>query len=312
MTIPYFTSHTAALAPLAGITDSAFRTICRECGSAFTVSEMVSADGLIRHGEKTHALMRFTEVERPYGIQLYGDSPEVLGEAVSIAEEAKPDFIDINCGCPVRKVVKRGAGVGLMGDLPRMEAIFKAMRANTDLPLTVKFRAGLHHDSITVTEAAKIAEASGFGMITVHARTWTQGFKGEADWKYIKMAKEAVNIPVTGNGDVKTREDAENMLTETGCDMVMIGRGIYGKPWLFSEIADKDYIATAGKKWDIIRRHYGLILSDKPEIVAVREMRKHLIWYSKGLPGAAEFRKKIVYLDDPEEAIQAAEEFFLE
>ena len=124
------------------------------------------------------------------------------------------------------------------------------------------------------------------------------------------MAKEAVNIPVTGNGDVKTREDAENMLTETGCDMVMIGRGIYGKPWLFSEIADKDYIATAGKKWDIIRRHYGLILSDKPEIVAVREMRKHLIWYSKGLPGAAEFRKKIVYLDDPEEAIQAAAGFW--
>ena len=310
MSTPYFTSHKAALAPLAGITDSAFRAVCKKCGSVFTVSEMVSADGLIRHGQKTIGLMRFTESERPYGIQLYGDDPEVLGEAVPIAAEMKPDFIDFNSGCPARKVVKRGAGAALTGNLPRLEAILKAMRAGTEIPLTLKIRTGLDRENITVEQSVKIAGDCGFQAVIVHGRTFKQGFKGEADWDHIALAKKVASIPVIGNGDINTREDAARMFEQTGCDAVMIGRGIYGKPWLFAEIADPDFTLTPEKKLEIILFHYRAILADKPEIVAVREMRKHLIWYSKGNPGASKFRKEMVYMENPEEVMELSREFF--
>lgn len=271
---------------------------------------MISADGLIRNGKKTIALMRFTDEERPYGIQLYGDDPAILGAATPIAAEMKPDFIDFNSGCPARKVVKRGAGGALMGDLPRLEAILKAMRANTDVPLTVKLRTGLDRENITVDNAVKIAGDCGFQAVTVHGRTLKQGFKGDADWNHIALAKKSADIPLIGNGDIKSREDAKRMFEQTGCDSVMIGRGIYGKPWLFAEIADPDFMLTPEKKLEIILFHYRAILADKPENVAVREMRKHLIWYSKGNPGASKFRKEMVYMENPEEVMELSREFF--
>jgi len=271
---------------------------------------MISADGLIRNGKKTIALMRFTDEERPYGIQLYGDDPAVLGAATPIAAEMKPDFIDFNSGCPARKVVKRGAGGALMGDLPRLEAILKAMRANTDIPLTVKLRTGLDGDHITVDTAVRIARDCGFQAVTVHGRTLKQGFKGDADWDHIALAKKSADIPVIGNGDINSREDAKRMFEQTGCDSVMIGRGTYGQPWLFSEIADPDFMLTPEKRLEIILFHYLSILADKPEVVAVREMRKHLIWYSKGIPGAANFRKKMVFMEEPSEVISLVEDFF--
>lgn len=310
MDLSYFTSGKAALAPLAGITDSAFRAVCKKCGSVFTVSEMVSADGLIRNGKKTIALMRFTDEERPYGIQLYGQDPEVLAAATPIAAEMNPDFIDFNSGCPARKVVKRGAGAALTGNLPRLEAILKAMRANTDIPLTVKLRTGLDRDNITVARAVKIAGDCGFQAVTVHGRTLKQEFKGEADWNHIALAKKSSTIPVIGNGDITSREDAKRMFEQTGCDAVMIGRGVYGQPWLFSEIADPDFKLMPEKRLEIILFHYRAVLDDKPEIVAVREMRKHLIWYSKGIRGAANFRKQMVFMETPNEVLALTEDFF--
>lgn len=306
----FFTSHKAALAPLAGYSDSAFRTVCRACGSVFTVSEMISADGLVRNVKKTKALMRFTEPERPYGIQLYGVEPETIADAVTIAETMNPDFIDLNCGCPARKVVKRGSGAAFMGDLKRMEAVFKAMRSRTNLPLTAKFRIGIDHKNITVGEAARIAEACGFTAVTVHARSLKQGFTGQADWKYIELAKKSVNIPVIGNGDVKTCADAVRMMSETNCDAVMIGRGAYGKPWLFAEIADENFRLTPENRLKIVLIHYNAMLADKPLNQAVREMRKHLIFYSKGMDGAGEFRRRIVTLENPDDVLKETTAFF--
>jgi nifR3 family TIM-barrel protein len=301
----------AGLAPLAGLSDSALRAICREWGAGFTVSEMVSAEGLVRNVKKTRQLLNFTPAERPIGIQLYSHNAEVLAKATEIASQLEPDFIDLNCGCPARKVVKRGAGAALMSDLPRLTGIMRAMRSSTRLPLTAKFRTGLDDFNRTVIEASKAAEDAGFSAVTVHARSLKQGFKGEADWKVIAEVKRSVNLPVIGNGDIRSADDAERMLAETGCDLVMVGRGALGNPWLFAEIGGNGIELTPEIRYKTIKKHYLLILESKAEHIAVREMRKHLIWYSKKLPGAGEFRKRIVTLEKPSKVLEEVERFYL-
>ena len=300
----------AVLAPLAGITDSSFRTVCRSFGAGFTVSEMVSAEGLIRRHDKTLALMRFTQAERPYGIQLFGGKPETLSQAVKIAAELSPDFIDLNCGCPSRKVVKHNSGAALMDDLGNLEAVLIAMRKAVKLPLSVKFRSGINPQEPVVIEAARIAEASGFDAVTVHPRHLKQGFKGKSDWSLIADVKDALGIPVIGNGDIKNVEDAGEMFRQTGCDLVMVGRAVYGNPWIFAQIAGEMDNPSLEIRLETIKKHYRILLERKGDYVGVNEMRKHLSWYSRGLPGSAEFRHKVMRMDSAEAVLQEIDSFF--
>lgn len=303
-------SHSAALAPLAGITDSAFRTLCRRFSAAFTMSEMVSAEGLVRESGKTMKLMRFSDEERPYGIQFFSHNTDIIGEAVKIAEELEPDFIDLNAGCPARKVVKKGAGAELMNDPERFAGILHVMRSATDLPLTVKIRAGDNPTKMNAPEMASIAEDCGVDAVIVHPRFRNQGFRGGADWSIIARVKETVSIPVIGNGDVKSPRDVEEMFRTTGCDLALIGRGALGAPWLFAQISGAMGEPSREMRRRTVREHYRLLLANKGEYVGVREMRKHLGWYSKSLKGAADFRRQVMTMESSSEVFGEIDSFF--
>ena len=300
----------AGLAPLAGHTDSSYRQICKAYGAAFTVSEMVSAPGVFHKKNKTRSLMYFSEAERPYGIQLFGKEPDKLARAVKEAAQLQPDFIDLNCGCPSKKVFKSGSGGALMGKPDLLRWMLTAMRESTDLPLTIKIRSGVDAENINAVEIAKMAEGCGFQGVKVHPRTVKQSFTGLSDWNVIRMVKEAVNIPVIGNGDIHCKKDADEMLNQTGCDAVMIGRAAMGKPWIFSHINGNLDEQSRPDMHELVIKHYKLMVERKGELVGVREMRKHLIWYSKAMPGASEFRQKIVRIDSPAEVIREIDTFF--
>ena len=222
------------LAPLAGYTDLPFRLVCKEYGASLVYSEMISCHGLVYEQKNTWAMLRTVAEERPFAIQLFGSDPEMMGRAAAIASTMPADLIDINMGCPVRKVVKKGAGAALMKDLPRAQAVIQAVCANATLPVTVKCRSGWDDTTLNAPQLAIIAEAAGVAAITVHARTWAQGFGGLADRGMIARVKQTVSIPVIGNGDVLCYQDGLSLMAETGCDGVMVGRGALGNPWVFS------------------------------------------------------------------------------
>ncbi len=305
----------AVLAPMAGITDTPFRLLARECGASLVFTELVSADGLVRNSEKTFKLMDFLPGERPIGIQLFGADPLIMAEAARFAESRKPDWIDLNFGCPAKKVVRRGAGAAVLTDLDRLKQIAGRVASAVHLPVSAKIRSGWEEGKPVAVEAAKILESEGIAAITVHARTRQAGFKGRADWSVIQEVKEAVSIPVIGNGDATTAGEAERMIRETGCDLVMIGRGALGRPWIFSMInpaPGRGYSAAEpgfGERIDICLRHYRLALQHNPASRVVKEMRKHIAWYIKSMPGAAEFRKEAFTLTDPDEVMRRLEEF---
>ena len=304
------------LAPMAGVTDYSFRILCKEQGAGIVYSEFVSAHGIIRKNEKTLDMIKFTDEERPIGIQIFGDEPEVMGNAARfVADQFKPDIIDINYGCPVPKITKRGAGSAALKDLCLMEEITSAVVESVpQVPVTVKMRAGWDSQSIVVETAGNQLEKAGVKAITLHPRTTKQHFTGKSDWSLIKTLKQAVSIPVIGNGDIDTADDVKRMFEETGCDAVMIGRAALGNPWIFRElksIFEKGDPLPAPFISDRIftcRRHLNLLVENRGERIGLNLMRKHFGWYIKGFPGAGEFRKELVTAPDSKTVLEKLED----
>ena len=287
--------HNVVLAPLAGITNLPFRLICRQAGAALAFTEMVSVNGLVREGIKTLALLKSCPDDRPLGIQLFGDKPADLAEAARMVE-GYGDSLDINMGCPVRKVVGTGAGSALLQDPLKIAAVIRAVRTATTLPLTIKIRSGWHCGDNVFLEIGRIAEAEGCDAITLHPRSRSLMFSGQADWNQLTEMKAALTIPVLGSGDLFTPEDCFRMLQETGCDGVMIARGALGAPWIFRQVEE---LAQTGRytpvgtveRADTIETHLHLFIEEMGEAVAVREIKKHIGWYAKGFAGASEIRR---------------------
>ena len=296
-----------ALAPMAGITDLPFRLICRRLGCGMTVSEMVSAKGLLYKNVKTTEMLRIDDGERPTAIQLFGSVPEELAEAARMVEASGADMIDFNMGCPVPKIVNNGEGSALMKNPQLAHDILAAMVKAVKIPVTVKFRAGWDDAHRNAVEIARAVEAAGVSAVAVHGRTRQQFYEGKADWKIIAEVKQAVSVPVFGNGDIFTVEDGLRMLKETGVDGLMIGRGADGNPWLFRELAavlrgeERPAPPTLAERLAQAAEHLDMLIDYKGEHISVKEMRRHISAYLKGLPHAAEFRGRFHKVDTREQ-----------
>lgn len=309
--------NNVVLAPMAGICNSAFRRIVKEYGVGLIYAEMVSDKALVYDSEKTKKMLYMTEYERPIAQQIFGsDKESFVIAAKKVYELEKPDIIDINMGCPVPKVaVKSQAGAALLKNPEKIREIVKAVVEAVPVPVTVKIRSGWDSKSINACEVAKICEEAGASAITIHPRTRAQGYEGHSDWNIIKQVKETVSIPVIGNGDIKSIEDAKKMIDETGCDAIMIGRGALGNPYLFKQIIH--YLETGEKleeltdkeKINLIIKHFEYLLEIKPEKVAVLEMRTHAAWYIKGINGSKEIKNKIFKCTTKEELLKILVEY---
>lgn len=288
----------AALAPMAGVADRSFRRLCREFGAAYTVSELISSKAVSLNDKKSLGMMNITDSERPVGLQLFGSDPDTMAAAAVSGMQFKPDFIDINMGCPAPKVAGNGGGCALMKDPRLAESIVKAVVGAVSIPVTVKMRSGWDESSINAVELAKRCEQAGAKLITVHGRTKTQMYSPPVNMDIIKEVKRAVSIPVVGNGDIFTAKDAANMYEYTGCDFVMVGRGAMGAPWIFRQINAWMFEGVTvpdpplSERMRVLMKQAAMTVEDKGEKNAMREMRKHAAWYMKGVRGAAAYRNE--------------------
>ena len=301
------------LAPMAGVTDLPFRKLCKEQGAGLICMEMVSAKAISFHNRNTEALMEIDPAEHPVSMQLFGSEPELMGEVARSIEERPFDILDVNMGCPVPKVVNNGEGSALLKEPGRIQAIVKSLTGAIRKPVTAKIRIGFEKEPVDVIEIAKRIEDAGAAALAVHGRTRQQYYSGKADWETIARVKEAISIPVIGNGDVDSPEKAREMMRQTGCDAVMIGRAVRGNPWIFREM---NYYFTHGEEMpgpsvgeirEMVLRHARLQIEQKGEAVGIREMRKHVAWYTSGMPHSAAMRRESNTIESYEQLEQLLE-----